>query len=434
MSLPSNSASRRRARRVLVVAYYFPPMGLSGVQRVAKFVKYLPEYGWQPTVLTIDPGGYFAYDHALLDEVEVAGVEIVRTPTWDPTQLFGRQETVSLPSEGRRQWLTKLSQCLFVPDNKVGWFPHAVRAGGRLLREAPFDALLSSAPPYSAHLIAAWLSRRHRVPLLLDYRDDWVENPRHWYPTPMHRALHAHLERWVMHRAARALTINEPIRQSLARRTPETAVHIVSQGYDPADFDVHPKPEGRPHRLRLVYSGIFYDAQTPDFFLRALAQLIDAVPDAAARIEACFVGLIPEASKQLIHDLGLDDVVRLVGYVEHREAVAYLRGADVLWMTVGRRPGAESISTSKLFEYFGARKPILALVPQGAAQQALQGHEAAYVTPPDDVPAIAEALRQLYAAWAEGRLPEVDSGFVEQFDRRRLAGVLADHLRACARK
>ncbi|NBC18817.1 MAG: glycosyltransferase [Bacteroidetes bacterium] len=417
-------------RRVLVVAYYFPPMGGSGVQRVAKFVKYLPDVGWQPTVLTIEPGGYFAYDPALLEEVEAAGVEIVRTRSWDPTQLFGRQQTVSLPSESRRRWLTRLSQFMFVPDNKIGWFPHAVWAGSRRLKTGSYDAILSSAPPYSGHLVAAWLSRRYRIPLVLDYRDDWVGNPRHWYPTPFHRLAQQQCEGWAMRVAERALTINAPIRRSLQDRNPGTPVHIVPQGFDPADFDVTPRTGARADTLRFVYSGIFYDAQTPDYFLRALAQLVREIPEAGEQVRATFVGLIPDASKALIEELGLGDVVQHVGYVEHREAVAYQRGADVLWMTVGRRPGAESISTSKLFEYFGARKPILALVPEGAARQALEGHSAAYVAPPDDVGAITRALRQLYASWSDGSLPVPSDEFVEQYDRRRLARVLAEHLEA----
>ena len=182
-------------RRVLVIAYYFPPMGLSGVQRVAKFVKYLPEHGWQPTVLTIEPAGYYAYDTTLLHEVKQAGVAICRTASWDPTRFFRRHQTIPLPSEPQRRRLSTVSQLLFVPDNKIGWLPHALRAGRRLLKERAFDAIFSSAPPYTAHLIAARLSRQSGVPLVVDFRDDWVGNPRHVYPTPLHRYLNGRLER-----------------------------------------------------------------------------------------------------------------------------------------------------------------------------------------------------------------------------------------------
>ena len=418
-------------RRVLVIAYYFPPMGLSGVQRVAKFVKYLPAYGWQPTVLTVEPGGYFAYDESLLREVEAAGAEIVRTRSLDPTRLFGRAQTVALPEEKRRQWLAALSSFLFVPDNKVGWMPFAIRQGHELLERDSFDAILSSAPPYTVHCVSAWLSRQHNVPLVVDFRDDWVGNPRHTYPTPFHRWVHQTLERWVLRRSRHAVTINEPIRRGLIARNLENTrapdVSVLPQGYDPTDF-AHAPEVPATERIRFVYTGIFYDAQTPNFFLRALARLLDNHPEAREALEAVFVGLVPEASQDLARALGIDDCVRYTGYVDHRTAVAYQLSADVLWMTVGRRPGAEGISTSKLYEYFGARKPILALVPEGAVADALAEHGAAWIVPPDDVAAIEDGLYQCWTQWQAEALPEPDEAYVRTFDRKVLAGRLAQLL------
>ncbi|WP_457651265.1 glycosyltransferase family 4 protein [Rhodocaloribacter sp.] len=422
---------------MLVVAYYFPPMGLSGVQRVAKFVKYLPEHGWRPTVLTVAPGGYFAYDETLLREVEAAGAEIVRTASWDPTRLFGRKRTVTLPDEPTRRRLSNVSQFVFVPDNKLGWLPYAVRAGRRLLRERPFDAVFSSAPPYTAHLVAARLARQSGRPLVADFRDDWVGNPRHVYPTPWHRRLHEHLERRVVRASCRVTTINAHIRDALVRRNGGDAVanrvSVLPQGFDPADFE-RPAAPRAPARMRLLYTGVFYDAQTPDVFLRALAAWLERRPDARDRVEAVFVGLVPEASRALAERLGLGGVVRYEGYRAHDETVAFLRSADALWMTIGRRPGAEGISTSKLFEYFGARKPILALVPEGAAREALAPYGAARVVDPDDTAAVAGALDDLFRRWEEGRLPRPDPAYVRRFDRRRLAGELAALLSECAER
>ena len=416
-------------RRVLVVAYYFPPMGLSGVQRIAKLVKYLPQSGWEPTVLSVKPRGYFAYDESLAREMQDAGIRVIRTRSVDPTRLFGRSQTVALPEEGRRKRLAHLSQWVFVPDNKVGWIPFAWKAGQALLRAERFDAILSTAPPYTAHLIGALLARAFDLPLLLDYRDDWVGNPRHTYPTRFHRFLNRFLEGWAMRSAAGAMTINEPIRQSISRRSPRTPVYIVPQGYDPSDFNLpdhgselstQATCSERPV-MRWVYSGVFYDAQTPDYFLRALAVFLYKHPLARREVQARFVGLVPQTSQALAKQLGLEDVVHYTGYLSHNEAVGEVKAADVLWMTIGRRPGAEGISTSKLFEYFGARKPILALVPEGAARDALQPHGASLVVPPDDVSSIADALETWYGAWKEGRLPDPDWTYVQSFDRQAIA-------------
>lgn len=415
-------------RNVLVIAYYFPPMGLSGVQRVAKLVKYLPAAGWQPTVLTVDGGGYFAFDPSLLAEIEAAGVAVHRSRTVDPTRVFARRRTVSLPKEEKRRRLAYLSQLLFVPDNKIGWYPWAVREGRRLLQSQKFDLILSSAPPYTGHLVGAALSRRTGVPLVVDYRDDWLENPRHVYPTPLHRRLNQALERRVFRTASCVTAINEPIRQALESRTQGLAAappcRLLPQGFDPADFAVAPVEQAEG-RMRLVYSGVFYDAQTPDPFLEALARLVACRPEVGDRIEARFVGLMPAGAEALIERLGIGALVSTTGYVPHAEAVANLKAADVLWLTVGERPGAAMISTSKLYEYMGARKPILGLVPEGAARNALAPYGAARLVPPTDIPAITQALSELWDAWKANRLPKPDASYVSQFDRARLAAEAA---------
>ncbi len=414
-------------RNVLVVVYYFPPMGLSGVQRVAKFVKYLPEYGWNPVVLTVQPGGYFAYDYALLREVEQAGIEIHRTYSWDPTRLFGRERTVPLPSESSRAWFTHLSQLLFVPDNKLGWLIPALRKGDALLKENRFDLIFSSAPPYTGHLIAQRLSVRSGLPLITDFRDDWVGNPRHVYPTRLHRRLHEILEQRVLAASTFTTTINAHLaaslesRQSSDRRKP---VIVIPQGYDPQDFERTPAPRSTG-KMRIVHSGIFYDKQTPDVFLRGLATFLEQRSDARTTIEATFVGLFPEQSRRTIKRLGLEEAINLVGYVSHQEVPSYLLAADMLWMTIGKRPGAEGISTGKLFEYMGARKPILALVPAGAASEVLAAYPAARIVPPDDMEAVAQAIATFYDLWLSGTMPEVSEQHVRRYDRRALAGELA---------
>ncbi len=414
-----------RLRRVLVIAYYFPPMGLSGVQRTAKFVKYLPDAGWEPTVLTCEPGGYFAFDHSLLEEIEDAGIEIIRTRGWDPTRLFRGKEVVTLPDEHRRRWFATFSQFLFAPDNKIGWFSAARRAGLEALDRLQHDAIFSTAPPYTSHLVGRSLSVRTGTPLVLDFRDDWLGNPRHAYPTSLHRSVSAKLERNALQTADRVVAVNEFIRRNLLHRNlgvvdPEDVV-VISQGYDPRDFERKGSADLVSERFTLVYAGVFYDAQTPDYFLHGLADLLSRRPELRDRIEAVFVGLLPVSAAEVIARLGLDPVVRHTGYLPHDDAIAYLCASDVLWMTVGRAQGAETISTSKLFEYFGARKPVLGLVPSGAARDALQRYEAAEIVEPDAVSEISAAIERLFEAWENNRLPVPKRSTIEQFDRRKLA-------------
>ena len=416
-------------RRVLVIAYYFPPMGLSGVQRVAGFVRHLPAFGWEPTVLTVEPAGYFAYDDSLMEELTGTGVRIVRTRSLDPTRLYRKRRVVALPRESARRRLAGISEWVFVPDNKIGWMPFASVTGRRLLEEHAFDAILSSAPPYTAHLIGAGLSRRTGLPLVVDFRDDWVGNPRHSYPTRLHQTLHARQERRVIRQSRAVVTINDPIRRSILRRNPEAHVQVIPHGHD----IVHPVPAAprSDGKLQLLYTGVFYDVQTPDYFLKGLSLFLEACPEARGRVEAVFAGLVPDASKHLIRHLGLSDSVGLLGYVPHTEVLELQRTVDVLWMTIGTRAGSEGISTGKLSEYIGQRKPILALVPEGAAKETLTRYSSAFFAPPEDAPAIAAALNAIFAQWTAGTLPEPDEAFAQSLSRPRQTQILADILGSC---
>ncbi len=414
-------------RNVLVVAYYFPPMALSGVQRIAKFVKYLPDFGWTPTVLTVEPRAYFAYDTTILEELEEAGIEIIRTSSLDPTRIFSRPGRLAMPGETARKGFSYLSQLAFVPDNKIGWKRPALRRAVDLVESRAFDLVFSTAPPYTAHLIGAALSRRTGIPLVADFRDDWVGNPRHVYPTRAHRLLNQRLESRVVRTAARVVTINRFIGQALTDRNSrdgwQPSVSIIPQGYDAADFPSTTPPS--VGKLRLLYSGVFYDVQTPDFFLRAVHTLLRRQPDLSDKLELEFVGALPRTSLGVIKELGLSDIVRYEGYLSHRKTVERLTGADVLWMTVGRRKGAEGISTGKLYEYFGARKPILALAPEGAVREVLSEHGAAFIAEPDDTASILQALNRIVDLWKARDLPIPREDFVNQYERRHLTGLLA---------
>jgi glycosyltransferase involved in cell wall biosynthesis len=419
-------------RRLLVVAYYFPPMGLSGVQRIARFVKYLPEFGWRPEVLTVDPAGYFAYDASLLDELTARGIPIHRTGSLDPTRLFGRRRVVRLPDEPTRRRFSAWSHWLFVPDNKIGWMPAALRRGRQLLEVTAFDAILATAPPYTSTLIGRRLAAA-TVPLVLDFRDDWLGNPRHIYPTLLHRRLHGRLERRALQAATRVITINERIRDAMWSRhrdaVPPDSFVVLPQGYDAEDF-AGPAPSRSEGRCLFVYSGVFYDRQSPDTFLKALARVVARHPAWRERVCARFVGLLPAYVTGLARSLGIEDIIEATGYLPHSEVILHLRAADVLWLTVGPGPGQEQISTSKLYEYFGTDRPILGLVPDGAARDALLADGASLVVPPDEVGAVADAIERLVRLHGEGALPQPPPASRSRYDRRRLTAELAAHLNA----
>jgi glycosyltransferase involved in cell wall biosynthesis len=413
-------------RRVLVVAYYFPPMGLSGVQRTLKFVKNLPRYNWHPTVLTVGPVGYFAHDETLLDDLAAPEVRVVRTESAGPGRLLRKRETVRLPSERVRKGLSMLSDTFYIPDNKIGWKRKAVRTAMALHRETPFDLVFATAPPFTDFLIGAEVKRQIGKPLVFDYRDPWLEFPFKFYPTPFHRSANARLEREALRASSHVVTTNRRVKELLIARHGFLTHHdidIIPQGFDPEDFPPRPPATG-PHpstyrSMRFTYTGIFYEDRVPDHFLRGLRGLFEQRPELRGKIEARFVGNFRKENMRLVEDLGLQDSVVVMDYLPHRKCVKEMVESDVVWIVVGDDLG----SPGKVYEYIGARKPILGLVPEGFLRSTIQ--EAGGVTVgPEDVPAVTAAIGDLYDRFLRNELPVPPEEVVAKYDRTVLTAQL----------
>jgi len=412
-------------RKVLIIAYYFPPMGLSGVQRTAKFAKYLPKYGWNPTVLTVSPAGYYAFDDTLLAEVQQVGVEIVRTPSLDANRLFKRRKTVKMPSERLRKILQFCGDSVLIPDTKIGWKSGAVKAAAQLLEREQFDLLFATAPPQTDFLIGAALKKRFKLPLVVDYRDAWLDYPFKYFPTPAHRMVHKHLEKRVLKAADRVIVTHRRVKESLLRRYPTLNYHevtILSQGYDPEDFGHDGQPRtGRTGRMRITHSGTFYADRSPRVLLRALASVLREYPKLRGRIELNLVGTVRDEDRAQVRKLNLQESVTFQGYLSHRESIQQLLTSDVLWFVLDN----DFQTPGKLYEYFGARRPILASVVDGYTRQLIQESGASVCLPLKDQEAHRAAILDLFSRFEQQRLPQPHEGFAERFDRLRLTGELA---------
>jgi glycosyltransferase involved in cell wall biosynthesis len=418
-------------RQVFIISYFFPPLGLAGVQRTLKFIKYLPSYGWRATVLTVKEVDWFVRDRTLLDEVP-EDVEVIRTESLEPFRLTH----LLLPRRGsgvsqaqfllRRGPFPYLNDFLFVPDGKVGWVPAALGQARRAALADHFDLIYSTAPPYSAHLLASLLKLHTGLPMVIDFRDSWSDNPFTRRPTPFHRALVSYLERRTLRRADVVVAVDRAIAGLLARKLrPEerSKVRVVEQGYDPEDFMVRPAPRDR--RFTIVYTGTFIGDRTCRYLLTALSHLIVQGRIPRDDVRVCFVGARARSEESVATRLGLDEVVEFIPYVPHRDSVSYLMSADLLWLIIGPDEG-ETIATGTLYEYIGARRPILASVPRGMAQELIESTGAGIAVHPRDVPGLERVLLQLYRNYKQDRqLPEIPREVAARFDRRYLTGKLA---------
>ncbi len=417
-------------RRVLVIAYYFPPMGLSGVQRTLKFVKYLPQFGWLPTVLTVEPNGYLAKDDGLLAEISARDVKIVRTKAAGPGRLFRKKEVVALPAEWKRRLMSRISDIFFIPDNKIGWRRKAVRRAMQLHRETPFDLIFSTAPPFTDFLIGRILKKKMNRPLVLDYRDPWVDYPFKFYPTPLHRWRNVILERRCARTSSHMVTTNRRVKEALISRHKFLTYHdidIIPQGFDPEDFLVRPKkpqkdpaPYGlpAPHagpKMRVTYAGVFWEDRVPDYFLQALHEIFKEKPKMRGRIEAVFIGNFRQENLKQLVRLGLQDCVTVRGYLPHVECIDELCRADVLWMIVGDEFG----SPGKTYEYIGAGKPILGCAPDGFIKNTIL-EAGGKVVPPTDVPGIKNALLEFFDLFEKRQLKGPRQDVQDKYNRVNL--------------
>ena len=426
------------ALRILLVTYYFPPSGGAGVQRPTKWVRYLPAHGVAPTVLTVRAGAYPHLDPAMAADVP-DGVPVVRTPAPDPFALYGRltgrsrDEAVSARTHrvgaddafGERvaRWVRAN---VFVPDARVGWVPFAVRAARRLHRAAPFDAVVTTGPPHSAHLVGRALARRG-VPWLADFRDPWADIH---YVGALARSARADardraLEASVLSEARAVVTVSEPLarrlRERLATLGADTPVHVVRNGFDPADVN-GPAPPVRTDRFEIVYTGTLFG--TPTALLDALAD----EPRAHLRI----VGTVPDELAGAVAARGLGARVTVEPTVPHADAVALMRSAALLLLTIEAAWSyADAVVPGKTYEYLASGRPVLGLGPPGEAADILTSTGAGRMLDPNDGPAVRAALAAHVEAWAAGApVAGAPPSALAPYDRRAQAGELAHLLRA----
>jgi glycosyltransferase involved in cell wall biosynthesis len=425
-----------RENTVLIIAYYFPPMGLSGVQRTLKFVKYLPQFGWKPIVLTTpEDTPYFAFDETLLDDLKediASGKVVVYRTEADPSlkRIQKKGLLMKLPRRGWQRLRSKIMQIFRQPDSRIGWKDIAVRKAEEIFANHHIDAIFSTAPPYTDFLVARDIKTKYDVPYMMDYRDPWVDYPKmNFYLTRFHKKKARKME-YESLRASDAITVaNRKMKEILLSNylfLDWNDVVTLPQGFDPVDMEsaalIAPSL-AKPDVFKVTYAGIFYLLGTPKAFLEAAKDAITENPELGGCLELHFIGVLQKEYQKLIKKLKLDGNVIEHGYMPHGETVAHLLSSDVLWMTTPD----DLAAPGKLYEYFGTRKPILGLVPKGSyIERILNEYGNAKLAEPDHVSAIKEALLEYYRLWKEWKLPVAsDEEFLKKYDRQLLSKELA---------
>jgi len=424
--------------RVLFIAYCFPPIGGVASIRAAKFTRHLPACGWRPIVLTVRNGFYDYSDYGLLEvlprDIEVCRTRSIEPPTQQRLLRRARKGAESgkansgphFPGKATTLFQKLKKQLLPFPDPKVGWLPFALRMGFSLCRREKPDVIFATANPYTDLLIGYLLSRETGLPLVVEFRDAWAQNPELELPNRLHRALAPRCERRIVGAAERVLTVTDIMSEELRSAYPEIPAErfeTLTNGYDPEDFDSAPTGRSPNPWCTIVYAGLFYSSRSPRSFLMALKNVCHRHPRLGREFQVRLIGPENRQVRGWIAQWGLEPIVECVGAVPYFKSIQMQQEADflLLFLGTGRQDLKTKVYTGKIFEYIAARRPILALAPEGIASSLVEENNLGLRASPDDVKGIERALLDMHARWKAGLVStDPPAELLERFDLRRI--------------
>ena len=378
-------------KRVLIITYYWPPTAGSGVQRWLKMSKYLPQYGWQPVIYTPENPEAGMTDESLLRDI-APEVEVIKRPILEPYAVFnaltgnkgknsgkasaGSGAVNPINAVGHKSPLMRLSLWLranvFVPDPRFLWIRPSVRFLKQYLREHPVDAIVSTGPPHSMHLIARALHRSTGIPWTADFRDPWTRifYFKHLPLTRRSRKRYAAMELSVLREADHVVAVTDNmVRDFLEELGPgqqdKGKFHVIENGYDEADFTGITAAE-LPAGFNLVHTGLFSAEGNPRRLWKVLAELCRDLPGFGRDLHLTFAGKTDPEILAAVREAGLGDRLTDRGYIPHHEANSLQKAADLLLLPLREEPEAAGILTGKYFEYLAAGRPIAAFGPHGS--------------------------------------------------------------------
>ncbi len=403
-------------KKVLVISYHTPPLAGAGSFRTLKFVKYLRDFGYDCSILSVAGSKFAPVDKTLLEGLPKS-VNIYRSKSieskimaWGPSKLG------------------MSSKLMLLPDEYVGWYPFAMRKVREIIRREEFDLIYATAPPYTALLIGCSTKELIKKPLVVDFRDPWTQNIGLSYPSMVHRSIDETLERKVVHHSDGIIITTEPNRAIFMEKykeIPSERCVTLTNGYDPEDFlgiINHPGD-----KFTISHIGSLYGSRSPGVFLSALRDCANMRPSLMNDIQINLVGKTSKEFWNLAKEYGMDQVVHETGYVSHAEAIQFMIDASVLLLVIGGGQENVGVLTGKVFEYIASRKPILSLAPvNGAASDLIAKTRTGTTLEPSDAVGIQNAILNYYDMWKSGSLSiSPDISEIEKYDRRKLTGSLA---------
>lgn len=424
-------------KKVLIITYYWPPMGGGGVQRWLKTVKYLREFGWEPIVFTPENAEVSQLDPSLVKEVP-EGIEVVRSNIWEPFDLYrkvlGKKKDEKIQpgflqeSKGNAT-LQKLSIWVrgnfFIPDAKMFWIKPGAKALVEYLRNNKVDVIVSTGPPHTTHMIARKAHRKTGVPWLADFRDPWtfIDFYDKLQLTKWADARHRNMEKRVFKEASKVVCVSWSWAKEF-ERIQKREVEVITNGFDPADFEgAGSVPLDK--KLTITHAGSLNADRNPVSLWQALQNILEAQPDLRPHLELQMIGPMDVSAIEGIKNAGLEKQLNHIANLPHDEVVKRLMTSHLLLLPLNDTPNIDGVVPGKLYEYLGAKRPIVCIgKPTGDSARIINETGAGFVADFGDVAALQAGLEKQIEAWRNNALT-VNSSGIDAYSRKALAGKLA---------
>lgn len=361
-------------KKVLLITYYWPPSGGSGVQRTLYFVKYLRQFGWEPIVYTVENGEFPVIDESLMKEIP-AGTEVIKTKIWEPYGLYkkftGKKKDQKLKplivteKQDRplaHQVSTWIRGNFFIPDARKFWIKPSIDYLTTYLKENPVDLIFSSSPPQSVHLIALGIKKALSIPWVADFRDPWTKIS--YYDDLMLMKWadkkHKQLELEVLQTADTVVTVSESCKKDFVD-IGNREVQVITNGFE--DSIVLPDVKPDPALFTISYTGTLSRDRNPTIIWEAIQELVQENPKLKKALRLRFIGNVDRSIFESLDALGLQGNYEKIGHVPHAKVFDYLMSSNAL-LLIGI-PNDKGVLTGKLFEYLFSGKPVLSIGPKG---------------------------------------------------------------------
>lgn len=429
-------------KKVLIITYYWPPAGGPGVQRVLKFAKYLPQFGWQPIILTVANGDYPAIDETLKKDIPEECI-VYKTNSLEPNNIYkkftGMKKDEKIPvavlSDKKIGWKKKIAKWirlnLFIPDAKIGWIPFAVKKGKKIINELQPDIIFSSSPPPTVHLIAKKLAKWSGLKWVADFRDPWTDI--HYYEDNYRNyfveSIDLRLEKNVLKKADKITCISQKdIEMDFGKKVKNSKCINIPNGFDESDFLNIADTKDTNDKFKLIHLGAINKERLPINLFKSIRKMDKEKIINPDNFILSLIGKVTPCVIKMVEELKIQNYVEFISYLPHNKAVEKGMGASILLLLITQSERNIRILPGKTFEYLRMGKPVLGLGPEnGEVARIINETKTGKIIEYNDVQAIYKYLKMFFNNWNESKNKfKIPKQVISKYSRENLTRKIAN--------